>query len=758
MLRYLGGLALVGFFAILSPQNSQSAVSLVPNSVQPDTVFREFPYSLGFTVASDAPLGSVDSVFANLEILLTSDSSLVDTVFSGFVTHTSVSGDTLSYGLLTPQSITWPSSGSFGIHFQYALYSGDTINTIDTILSSAINVMAPLAIAYQTGTLAPATVEPGTMRAFSFDVISQAPYALLVDESLSSLYLNGTSFNDTVALSFAYDSLLPALQTFTTAVVAFPGGLPDDSLATSASLAVLPVALAGQGIPSYAYPLSFGSAKVAVETVPVPTIQILNLTVESPNSPKVNTGQLFSIHARIANRSDFAIGPLSFQLVSDGNATFNPTAVIQFIDANSEADLAIDVVAEQQPNPGEVFRLLLTTDGINELPAEDDVAFAIVETPASLHLTYNLFGTLNGVVGYGQTFSVSIELNNTGQSTVTEATYLLTTDGVSFGIPDTIGGSLIVNQDITLNFRAPAYDTQAVFMIQIISPSIELNTGEPAPLDFDTLMFTIAVRRPGGDLFVSATQLSYNVLTTNQSIDLFSILAVNSLTVSTARIRLLSMTVDFVPIGDETITPSAFIDWTVSGIYRNDELISVATPSGSRVILALSEVILNPQESTTLVVRLLLKSNAPDQFTFRQALSDMQAILIEGNTSRQAQVVTETPSTFLYSESYAVLGTSMATSFIVNNNPYDPAAGPALFSYQLQSPSEIVFRLYTITGEMVIEMEFPEGDSHTTAGSHVISWDGKNGDGDNVLNGVYVAVITNTNTGESARIKVAVVR
>jgi len=44
------------------------------------------------------------------------------------------------------------------------------------------------------------------------------------------------------------------------------------------------------------------------------------------------------------------------------------------------------------------------------------------------------------------------------------------------------------------------------------------------------------------------------------------------------------------------------------------------------------------------------------------------------------------------------------------------------------------------------------------AGSHVIEWDGRNDRGKIVLDGVYIVQITNTHTGDKARLKLAVLK
>ena len=54
--------------------------------------------------------------------------------------------------------------------------------------------------------------------------------------------------------------------------------------------------------------------------------------------------------------------------------------------------------------------------------------------------------------------------------------------------------------------------------------------------------------------------------------------------------------------------------------------------------------------------------------------------------------------------------------------------------------------------------DYQSGDEGGTSGENVIEWDGCNDNGHVVLNGVYIALIKNTDTGETARIKIAVVK
>ena len=93
-------------------------------------------------------------------------------------------------------------------------------------------------------------------------------------------------------------------------------------------------------------------------------------------------------------------------------------------------------------------------------------------------------------------------------------------------------------------------------------------------------------------------------------------------------------------------------------------------------------------------------------------------------------------------------------------NPFgDPTRPRTNFVYFLDAPSSGEIRIYTLTGKLVWKREFKASDPEGQPGLHGgdITWDGTNGDGIKVLNGVYLAVMT-TSTGKKAVTKVAVVK
>ncbi|MBN2417576.1 hypothetical protein JXO52_17195 [bacterium] len=96
-------------------------------------------------------------------------------------------------------------------------------------------------------------------------------------------------------------------------------------------------------------------------------------------------------------------------------------------------------------------------------------------------------------------------------------------------------------------------------------------------------------------------------------------------------------------------------------------------------------------------------------------------------------------------------------------NPFgQPGKEETVFVYYLDEETDITFTIVTLTGETVWTAEYVQGDPQTRAGLHAlgaggVTWDGSNGAGFPVLNGVYVAFMQ-TGGGKQVSTKVAVLR
>ena len=82
-------------------------------------------------------------------------------------------------------------------------------------------------------------------------------------------------------------------------------------------------------------------------------------------------------------------------------------------------------------------------------------------------------------------------------------------------------------------------------------------------------------------------------------------------------------------------------------------------------------------------------------------------------------------------------------------------------AYKLADDARVTVRIFSLTGRLVLNKEYPSGSTGGLAGLNEISWDGRNGEGETVSSGGYIAVVEAARNGETIHImrrKIAVVR
>lgn len=88
-------------------------------------------------------------------------------------------------------------------------------------------------------------------------------------------------------------------------------------------------------------------------------------------------------------------------------------------------------------------------------------------------------------------------------------------------------------------------------------------------------------------------------------------------------------------------------------------------------------------------------------------------------------------------------------------NPFRAGSEVTKIAYFLDRPGEVSMSVYTMGGDLVYERTLPGGDAGTTAGPHEMEWDGRNGQGEVIRNGVYVCVLKAGGNSATFRIAVA---
>jgi hypothetical protein len=94
-------------------------------------------------------------------------------------------------------------------------------------------------------------------------------------------------------------------------------------------------------------------------------------------------------------------------------------------------------------------------------------------------------------------------------------------------------------------------------------------------------------------------------------------------------------------------------------------------------------------------------------------------------------------------------------------NPFHPGESPTVIAWKLDDAATVTLRIFTQSGDLVLKKTFPSGDAGGSVGLNEFAWDGRNGRGDVVASGGYVALIEAQGTGETLHVmrrKIAAVR
>jgi len=89
-------------------------------------------------------------------------------------------------------------------------------------------------------------------------------------------------------------------------------------------------------------------------------------------------------------------------------------------------------------------------------------------------------------------------------------------------------------------------------------------------------------------------------------------------------------------------------------------------------------------------------------------------------------------------------------------NPFRAGSQDTRIAYFMQSPGNVSVRVFAIDGNLVYEENIPGSDSRAQVGPQETTWDGRNGKGEVVRNGIYVCVVNAG--GQSAKFRIAVAK
>ncbi|MDH4156529.1 MAG: hypothetical protein OEW00_04555, partial [candidate division Zixibacteria bacterium] len=569
----------------------------------------------------------------------------------------------------------------------------------------------------------------------------------------SAVSVSGSAFSASASLAAPQDALLPGPNSVLSEGLFIPASQLGQVLHVVGTISYS--VLSDQ--PTFVFATDFDQQQIPVEQLPV--LQILTVDAIAPNTPRVNTGQEFSISCRLTNLGSITVGPVVLSLTSDGTSVFEPEQTLASLAAGETVDVSFDVVASDQASTAEVFRAEILPDGFTHLPYHDNTALVQIERPAELVLGYRLLGLEKSVISWGREFGLVVEIDNIGDAETTDGTYLLTTGGVDFDGGDSLTGDFTVGEHVNFTFTAPSYDTSVTFTFTVVDVPLDKNSRSQAVVPQRTLEFTVTVESLEADLQIEPELLGEKLILPGRSKELFALNLENLGLSSNTRIGLRDLNLRFFD-GDGKPLPAAdVIVVGATGFIENGIKVSVAAAGEDRAEFTFRDFVIEPNQSRLIVLRAEIKPLAVQSLKVQLNREDFRAAFVQGpNAGLSPTIVSSIEGPYLVDSDFALKRQDLRSSLVAKNNPFNPDVEPAVFSYELTEPSRVEFRIFTLTGEEVYSRDFLEGSDYGRVGEHFVEWDGCNDKGVPVLNGVYVALVRVNKTGESARVKIALVK
>ena len=650
-----------------------------------------------------------------------------------------------TYKVMTGISILEPSRPIYSVYYRRLVDLGKTVEIVPRAL-----------LAVDTASVLPKTVPAGADVAFNLnvDLTGTSEIVLRGDECTLTL-------SDGMTTSFG----VLAQEHYTLG----PGSTP---LATKPIH--IPERWKGKTVSARLYLVGKEADLFLVETEIVFTlpvtiespsaIQIIAVTNDARNNPFVNTGQSFFISGRIVNWSPLEMhGPIVASLVSDGQSTKPASIVIPVIDGLDTANIQFEVVASAAPNPAEVFTTILSApDGVLVLPPVDNEAVAIIQLPADLSLGAQIDGNIGSltVLGYEQQFEIVASVQNTGQSQTDGGKLVLDYSGPGdFGLA--FPAEKPLDSVIAWPLTTPNFNIESQFIVDWMEAPIDRNTGEPALIAGGPIDLPFSVRRAETKLAVDASGFSTRPLERGVSGKLFDLTVANLTSDPRNTVALETVSIRFIDRDGSTIDADEIVDTTGTGFYSDGAPVATSRFETGTLLFEFANAVITAGRRVVLECRLMPKAKTTrDYFNVHLDGDMIAAKIVEGPSAGQAVPVSGlVDRPFEINVPQAIIPDEFAASFRNYPNPFNPVLGGTEFRYNLPTASDVDIYIYTETGEKVRHLHYDAGSEGGREGLNAdLWWDGRNGNNDMVLNGVYVAYIEVAANGLTATVKLAVVK
>ena len=363
----------------------------------------------------------------------------------------------------------------------------------------------------------------------------------------------------------------------------------------------------------------------------------------------------------------------------------------------------------------------------------------------------------DGIVSINQPFQVTAFVVNEGEARALGEVRVRLELPEDYSTQDTTVKSS-AEPSISWWVRAKDSPSEGFESIRLIleKPPTDENTGREADVVVGEISISIQTEprlltvkpllaRPAGPTAAGETNLP-----------LMSLILINEGRVSSSAILLRALSLRTVDQNNEEIPPGSVI--RALRIVRHNrpqmvfaEINQVPGDNPITVTFSRPDTLQAGVPDTIDVLVDLAQQSDVSAFQLKLASSD-DIDAIDADSGEPVQVVDETGATG--SEFVLLSRTSVVTEAEYENfynypNPFrpgDPPDGGTRFWYYLPGNSRVEFSILTLLGELVYQKTYEANSPQGQAGSRIpgfndIFWDGRNGEGNVVLNGVYIAVL-----------------
>lgn len=736
--------------------NPAASFSVVPGSFQPDSVYARSPFGIEFRILAQDFVGSVDSARTVVTLADVGGGPDLDTIFANKPAFDELLGDTIVYrglsGLIDSLSPLTPDL--YRVYLDYRLYSAGNVFRISRLSVDSLELLAAAPLGYAAGTLSPVEVYGGRGASFGFDLELAGTSGLEIEPPSTTIRLTGESFSASTSLTGLNGGISPGTIAVGTEMIVVPSEQVGKSLTAQASFDYrLP------GADNFAhFSTDFGGQTIAVAQIP--SVKVVELSVVAPNRPKVNFAQPFQLRYRVANLSpDDAVDSLVLRLTSDGLSTFDSLLTTESLPPQDTITAFFDVTAANVANEGETFTVEIASNNVDIAPPLDNTASATIEAPALITLSANSVGIVNGIVEFGQTFSLTVSLLKSGQAAISSGQYELLTGGVDLNLQQPSTGSIDDLNPLTFNFTAPMTNVSTNITFRLTSFPLDRNTGMPAEVVDSVVVVPVTIASVDAELLVTGTATTSGPAVPGEPTRLLSLNLTNTGLSPIAQIQVDRIRMETTDRMGNPVDAGSVVEVGNTAYYDGDEVVAEPTSGGSRLTFFFDEFRVEAGETREIVLWAVVKGASHQSFRINLADTSVSAAFTQGpNAGLAASVVAPGDTALNLSSTVSSVDAGFESSFVIETNPYNPDMGDVRFAYVLPSAEDVKFRIFTLTGEEVLSRDFASGSSGAEAGLNEVVWDGRNDDGQVVFNGVYIAVVHRVDSDESARLKVAVLK